>query len=266
MASFKIAFSNICQGLWYQGKKNETHVYSKYWPSAFQEQYLALQPDILCFAEAPLDDEQGNSQFVEAAAKSMGAVSWYTDLHEKSWLMEGKYYGTAIISKYPLDDYEVLKLQAPHIEADRPDGTHWILHSKSVQAATVHLPGQDVRLFNLHYFPLHYFSRSLGEPEFEPTRRQLVEYIQASQSMPALVAGDFNNDDDDLPAAFPELFKDNFLADAIQFGHEEFDETYNGRHQLDHVLYSPQGLVLTNAKIIRDKADHRGILAEFDLK
>jgi endonuclease/exonuclease/phosphatase (EEP) superfamily protein YafD len=264
MTKLRIAFSNISQGLWYQGKKNGTHVYSKYWPSAFKQQYLELQPDVICFAEAPLDDEQGNSAFIEDVAKSMGAASYFTDVHEKSWLIEGKWYGTAIISKYPLIDYGVLKMQAPHIEVDRPDGSHWVLHDKSIQAATIKTPNANVRLFNLHYFPFHYFNHTLNEPEFESTRRQLVDFVKADQTLPTIIAGDFNNDDDDLDVAFSELFQDDLLHDAIQFGPEQLDESYNGRHQLDHVLYSPKDLRLVRAEIIRDKADHRGILTEFE--
>lgn len=240
-------------------------VYGKYWPSAFKEQYLDLNPDVICFTEAPIDDEQGTSVFINDVAKTMGAADYFIDVHERSWLLEGKHYGAALIGKYPLIDYKVLKLQAPHIEADRPDGTHWVMHSKSIQAVTIHLPDARVRLFNLHYFPFHYFHRTLKDPEFEATRRQLVDFVRANQSLPSIVAGDFNNNDDDLVDAYPELFENDLLREAIEFGPEQFDENYNGKHQLDHILYSPKGLKLTYAEIVRDKADHRGILADFEL-
>jgi hypothetical protein len=80
------------------------------------------------------------------------------------------------------------------------------------------------------------------------------------------VVGDFNNDDDDLPVAFPELFERDTLAEAVQFGPEEFDDRYNARHQLDHILYTSEHLSLVGVEIIRDPADHRGIVAEFKTK
>jgi hypothetical protein len=83
MSTLKIVFANIYQGLLYEGKVGEKDIFSKYWPEAYAEQYAALNPDIICLAEAPMDDEDGNSRFVADFARQMGAVDYRTDVHAK---------------------------------------------------------------------------------------------------------------------------------------------------------------------------------------
>src|SRR5690349_23091942 len=121
MHTVKVVFANLCQGLVYEGKKRRKDVFSKYWPSTYTSQYTALHPDIICLAEVPLDDEHGNSTFLQSFAQAVGAVTCRTDVHEKSWLVEGKYFGTAILSRYELRDYRTIELPNPRLEVKRPD-------------------------------------------------------------------------------------------------------------------------------------------------
>jgi endonuclease/exonuclease/phosphatase family metal-dependent hydrolase len=266
MHTIKIAFANISQGLVYEGKKGRKDVFSKYWPSAYQSQYVALHPDIVCLAEVPLDDERGSSSFLQSFAQAMGAVSCQADVHEKSWLVEGKYSGNAILSRFELSDYHVIKLPNPRLEVDRPDGQHWVLHDKSAQSATVHVDGQAISLINLHYFPFFLFRRKLNDAELAPSRAALVELLHLGSGVPAIVAGDFNNNDDELEVAFPEFFQGGGLETAVRFGPEQFDKLYCGRHQMDHILYTPQVFSVLEGQIIRDASDHRGIFAELELR
>jgi endonuclease/exonuclease/phosphatase family metal-dependent hydrolase len=263
--TLRVVFANIYQGLIYEGKSEKKDVFSKYWPSLYQEQYAALEPDILCLAEVPLDDDHGNSVFLDSLGVAMGAASKYADVHDKSWLVEGKYYGNAIISKYRLTDYQIFKLPNPRLEVDRPDGQHWLLRDKSVQSAVVSIHGRPIRLFNLHYYPIHHFYRNISEPEFIPIRRAFIEQLHLDDTMPKLLTGDFNNNDEELELAFPELFADGALEIAVRFGREQLDSYYTGNHQMDHILYTPHDFTVVQSEIIRDASDHRGVLAVLEL-
>ncbi len=267
MASIKVVFANICQGLKYEGKKAHKDIFSKYWPSAYRDVYLPLDPDVVCLAEAPLEDEYGTSEFLMDFASAMGAVDYRADVHEKSWLVEGKYYGTAILSKFKLEKYETLALPNPRFEIDNPDGSHWILHDKTVQGATVRVGDVSVRLFNLHYFPFHRFNHNMNEPELRPSRTAFIKQLRLGDNVPTIITGDFNNANDHLDAAYPELFEEDALTDAVQFGPEQFDDYYGGGDfQLDHVLYTPRDFTMIDGQIIRDNSDHRGIAVELQLK
>lgn len=261
-----ILFANIYQGLWYEGKKDSKEVFSKYWPSAYTEQYAALGPDIICLAEAPLDTGSGDSAFIQQLAHAIGAEHTRTSVHDKSWLVEGKWYGNAIISRYPLNHYQDTPLPNPRFEYDQPDGAHWVLHDKPMQSATVRVGETDIRLHNIHYFPFQFFGHSLREPELQPSRQALVDQLELDRQQPTIVTGDFNNADDPLETAFPELFHDNALASAVTFGPDQFDDRYvGGNHQLDYILYSPRYFSASQSQIVRDRSDHRTILTHLEL-
>jgi endonuclease/exonuclease/phosphatase (EEP) superfamily protein YafD len=214
-----------------------------------------------------LDDEFGNSGFLAGLSEAMGASDYRADVHEKSWLVEGKYYGSAIVSNIILQEYGTLQLPNPRIEIDRPDGSHWILHDKTVQRAIICVEGVSVRLFNLHYFPFHRFNRNINEPEFKPIRTAFVEYLQLEDGMPTILTGDFNNADNHLRHSFPELFENDLLADAVQFESEEFHNYYNGnKFQLDHILYTSAHFSLASSRVIDDFSDHKGLVAEFQIR
>jgi endonuclease/exonuclease/phosphatase family metal-dependent hydrolase len=266
MVCVRVAFANICQGLKSEGKKNNTDVFSKYWPSAYRDTYLKLNPDIVCFAEVPFDDKHGNSSFLADFAADMKAADYKGDVHEKSWLMEDKYYGTAIITRFPLDSYQTLRLPNPRFEVDNPDGSHWIMHDKNVQSAIVRVGDLAVKLFNLHYFPFHRFKRNMNEPELKPIRTEFIKQLRLEENTPTILTGDFNNGHDHLESAYPELFDRDRLQDAVKFGAEDFIDYYpSDKYQLDHILYSPQNFTLLKSEVIHDNSDHRGIVADLQL-
>lgn len=267
MSSIKVIFANICQGLMYEGKKASKDVFSKYWPSAYRAIYLAVKPDIVCLAEVPLDDEFGNSRFLSDFADAMDAADYKADVHEKSWLVEGKFYGNAIISKFRLEEYATLKLPNPRFEIDQPDGSRWILHDKTVQGATIHVEDVSIRLFNLHYFPFHRFNHNMNEPELRPIRTAFIEQLRLKERLPTILTGDFNNADDDLRYAYPELFENGTLADAVQFGSAQFDDYYNGsKSQIDHILYTSQHFSVKSSQVIHDYSDHMGLAVELSIR
>jgi endonuclease/exonuclease/phosphatase family metal-dependent hydrolase len=267
VTSIKVAFANICQGLIYEGKKDKKDVFSKYWPSAYLEVYSAIDPDIPCLAEVPLDDASGNSKLVHDFSDAMNAADYRTDVHEKSWFVESKFYGTAIISKFEFKEYTTFKLPNPRFEMQQPDGAHWILHDKTVQGVTIQVDDTQMRLFNLHYFPFHRFNHNLSEPELEPIRTSFVDQLHLQDKVPTILTGDFNNAHADLALAYPELFQDDRLADAIDFRSEQFQEyCSNSSFQLDHILYDPRDFDARNGQVVKDYSDHNGLAAEFTFR
>lgn len=266
MPVLTVAFANICQGLICQGKKNDRDVFSKHWPSAYRDLYASIQPDVMCLAEVPMDDEQGNSKFLTEFSKQLGNFDFQADVHEKSWLIEGMYYGNAILSRYRLQDYRTLKLPNPRFEIDNPDGSHWVLHDKTVQGATISVGALPIHVFNLHYFAFHRFKHDMSEPELRPSRTAFVNQLRLADGHATIVTGDFNNGNNELEVAYPELFEDNLLTDAVKFGPDEIDEFYSSTHQLDHILYTKRDFMTVRTEVIRDGSDHRGVLAALALQ
>lgn len=265
MARIRVVFANICQGLKTEGRKNKREVFSKYWPSAYKDVYVPLQPDIVCFAEVPMS-EDGSSEFLRDFSEAMEAVDYRADLHERSWLVEGNYYGNAIVSKYAFKEYKTFKLPNPQFEVDNPDGSHWFLHDKTVQYATVEVAATPIRLFNLHYFPFHRFKHNMNEPELEPIRKAFIDQLRLEDDIPTILAGDFNNGNDHLSTAYPELFHDDKLVDSVRFGPEQFDDYYTSdKFQLDHVLYTMRSFAMLAGRVVRDPSDHRGIVVDLEL-
>lgn len=263
MKSLKIVSANIYQGLLYEGKLGQKDIFSKYWPEAYADLYAGYDPDIVCLTEVPLDDEQGSSRFITDFAARLGAHDFKTDVHDKSWLVSGKYYGNAIISKHTLSDYTTVVLPHPHLEVDRPDGAHWVLHDKTVQRAEITVQGTRFRLFNLHFYAYFMFGRNMNELEFKPSRQAFIDQLQLNDGTPIILAGDFNNGDDSLRRSFPELFENDMLTDAITFDKAQFDDRYVGApYQLDHILYSTGAFTVLDKTIIRDPSDHRGLYLE----
>jgi endonuclease/exonuclease/phosphatase family metal-dependent hydrolase len=262
----RVVFANICQGLISEGKKNSRDVFSRHWPSAYREVYAPLNPDIVCLAEAPIDDQCGRSQFLEDLARDLDGAHFQADVHERSWLVENQFYGSAIISKLKLETYSTFKLPNPRLEVDNPDGSHWVLHDKTVQCAIVNISDIPVRIFNLHYFPFHRFKKDINDPDLIPCRSALIRRLQLQDDCPTIVAGDFNNGNGNLRTSYPELFEDDRLTEAVEFGPDEFDDYYSGKYQLDHVLFTNRHFCATHTQIVRDSSDHRGILVDLEIK
>jgi endonuclease/exonuclease/phosphatase family metal-dependent hydrolase len=196
----------------------------------------------------------------------MGAADYKADALERSWLVEGVYYGNAIISKYSLEDYRSLQLPNPGFEVDNPDGSHWVLHDKTVQGATVRLDGTPVRIFNVHYFPFHRFKHNMNEPELRPIRTAFIKKLHLDDGAPTILTGDFNNGHAHLEAAYPELFGEGAFADAVKFAPSDFVNYYpSDEFQLDHILYTPRDFSVVNTEVVHDYSDHRGIVADLRL-
>jgi hypothetical protein len=89
-----------------------------------------------------------------------------------------------------------------------------VLHDKTVQSARFELAGTTIKLFNLHYFPYFLFERNMNEAEFAGSRASFLDQLKLEDKMPTVLVGDFNNGDDHLEVAYPELFDHGIISDA----------------------------------------------------
>ena len=264
MNKLKIVAQNLLQGMHLVDEVEKKKLFSKYWPSAYTEYYAKHKPDIVCFTEAPLDDKEGNSVFLDDFSEQLKLPHYKVYVNDASWLVEGKYYGMAILSRYEIENYESFNLPNPRLEVDHADGTHWIMHDKGAQKVTVEIGGKRINIFNLHYFPLFHFGRRIDEPEFHQIRADLAEILRPKKGEISIVAGDFNNKDVDLEKAFPEIFEGELLNTSVLFDGKEYPLYEGGETQLDHILYS-EGLKFLGGTVESNFSDHVGLTTEFEI-
>ena len=267
MPHIKLAFQNMYQGMHFAGKnENGVDIFYKYNPSAYIEYFKDHKLDFLCLAEAPLDTKDGQSLFLDALSTTLDLPHYEAYVNEKSWVVEGKYYGTVILSRYAIDEYETFNLPNPKLEADQPDGSHWVMHDKGAQKAKVTIDGHTVNIYNLHYFPFGHFGRRMEEEEFHPIRQELANIVKPQTDEVAIVCGDFNNRGLEIEVAFPELFDNNLLERTISF--IDFDESLArmaDKTQVDHVLIT-SGISLVKGQPECNYSDHCGISVELEIK
>jgi len=231
----KVLFANIFQGMIFSEKNSKREsLFTSWSPSKYLEYFKSYNPDICCFAEMTMDDEQGNSWVVDKMSKEL-ELPYYKNLAtEKSWIIEGKYYGLSILSKYPIESYEEIKLQNPKLEVIRPNGEHWLMDDKSIQKAILNINGKSINLFNLHGFPVHHFNRRINEVEFKPIRQE-ISNILLDSNYPTIITGDFSNDGIKIEDVFYELFENDKLRRTVFSNSENIDIHSN---QVDHILVS----------------------------
>ncbi len=259
MVTFKLISANIAQCFIFSGTTYGEQSFSQLAVDEYISYFKKNSPDILAVTELPLGDQQGNSEVGEQFSKALGLPYWKTYGNEPSWLRKGKYYGTAIFSKYPIQKYEVFALPNPRIEIDRPDGSHWVMHNKGAQKASILIGDTEVVLFNIHYFPFHHFNRKMNDPEFADAREKLVTIISKETAKPVIVTGDFNHLGLQLSEAFPELLdKDLFIPAIIS------KTTLVGLHnQTDHILFTSSKLTLVKSSADLFLSDHYSLSSVF---
>jgi hypothetical protein len=170
--------------------------------------------------------------------------------------------GMAVISRYPIIGQEELRIPSPGIEVVRANGDQWKMLDKGGQRVNLKIGDEVVSIINFSYFPFHHFNRRLDEPEFKGLRQQLIDILlSGGEENSTIITGDFNNKNIKLDVAFPELFTNDILAEAVQarstvVGYDE---------QLDHILYQPRFYEPMNQFVELNGSDHFAIGAELKL-
>ena len=265
--NMRILTYNILQGFVYSPHK---HTFN---PNAYIQFIKEQNPDIVFLNEVLIDTPNltpspKSSNFIETLLKNTSLNYAKVLSSEKSWiskqlLHKNKYYGLAIISKFPIEKYETLKLPNPKFEIDRPNGEHWILHDKFIQHAIIKFNKTPINLINLQFFPLHVFNKTFNDPAIKKAKTFLTNYLlKQANTLPTIIAGDFNNKNIPLSRAFPKLLNLQKLQEAIITK----TTSLHGTNQLDHILYTPKHLNVKNGQAIKHLSDHYALVVDLELK
>lgn len=235
----KVIFANMFQGMIYLRQEKGKQITDGCHPEKYIEYFVRQQPDILCLAETLADDAQGNSLFVTELSKACKLPYFYCLAGEKAWLAGGgKYYGLAVLSRFPIVNYSVEKLANPGLELTRPNGEHWVMHDKYIQKTVIEANHQKLSLFNTHLFPFQHFRRRFWDDEFKPYRDKWLRQLMPCDG-PAIICGDFNTVGISLEKAFPELFERG-LTNAVPFNGKDYQPRYAYDTQIEYLLVSPE--------------------------
>ena len=261
----KIIFANVIQGMHHIGyNEKKENLFVGFCPKKYVAYFAKEQPDILCMAECLFDTPDGKSAFVEDIAKQCGLPYYKNLVGEKAFFVEGKYYGLSICSKFPIEDYEVLKLANPKIETIRPNGDYWVMHDKYIQKAVVRV-GTDkkIQLINTHMFPFQHFNKHFWDEEFREYRAQWAEMLIPDDKK-ALVTGDFNTVGISIEKAFPELKIGEKLQSLVSYDGKKYQPVYPYDTQIEYILATID-FKLLSAKEEMLYSDHPFLIAEVEV-
>lgn len=197
------------------------------------EAILEVSPDIIGLEEVDVNcDRSGNIDEPAELARLAGYP--YYAFSKAINLGDGE-YGTAILSRYPIESFEVIPLESGN-------GEH-----RSVGHAVISVEGLELHALVTH---LSYESRSLRIDQMETIADMISEYPYY------VVMGDFNSFD---------------LADVIYLGGAYYvnrpDRSYTTFRRfdsaLDNIVVSSSFTELSSAISDRDCSDHKLLYAVF---
>jgi endonuclease/exonuclease/phosphatase family metal-dependent hydrolase len=258
-----IMYSNISGGLVFAGKTYGEMLFRKVSVDDYIDYYKQKNLDVLSLSEVHLEDKTHSEMVAHIAAKL--GMEHHTSLAlDNSHLDTSKKMGMAVLSHFPILRQEEFTLPSPKIEVDRPNGEHWVMLDKGGQRVYLDVDGQEVALVNFSYFPFHHFNRRVDEPAFTQLRQQLLHVLSDNPNgAPTIITGDFNSRGVPVRQAFPELFANDALRQAV-----DVPTTVIGydNEQLDHMLYQPQHFSASDGYAELNASDHLAIGATINLR
>lgn len=246
----------------YNEKKE--NIFAGFHPEKYIEYFRKENPDILCMAECLMDDTNGESEFVENIAQSCQLPYYRNLVGEKAFFVENKFYGLSICSRYPFNDYKILKLANPKIETIRPNGEYWIMHDKYVQKASLKInENKNVNITNTHMFPFQHFNKHFWDNEFAEYRNSWAKML-VTDSQTNIMCGDFNTVGISIDKAFPELQVGNKLNSLVSYDGKKYQPKYPYDTQIEYILAS-KDCKLISSKSEMLYSDHPFLIAEIDV-
>jgi endonuclease/exonuclease/phosphatase family metal-dependent hydrolase len=234
-------------------------------PQRFTESVRALDADVLCLQE--VDRNQSRSQHSDltaAAADAMGArehrfVAALSGTPGATWLAatgeeqpDAAAYGIALLSRYPVSGWQVLRLPpVPGRAPVRFSGRwrpEWVRDEPRVAVlAELDTPAGPLRVATTHLSFIRWWNlRQL---------RLLMRSLREGAA-PLVLTGDLNMDArraSDLTGLRP-------LATGLTFPADDPAE------QLDHILTDEPGLLTRHDEVVRlPLSDHRALVADVEL-
>ncbi len=257
-----IMYSNVSGGLVFAGQKYGEMLFSKVSLDSYINYFKGRAIDVLSLSEVHLEDKT-HSEMVARIAGELGLKHHASLALSESHLDSSKQLGMAVISRYPIISQEEFTIPSPKLEVDRPNGDHWVMFDKGGQRVYLDVDGTEVALVNFSYFPFHHFGRRVDEPDFKPLREELLHVLGDNpKHVPTIVTGDFNSRGVPVQQAFPELFVDDALRQAV-----DVPTTVIGydSEQLDHILYPPTFFSASESFAEVNASDHLAIGARLDI-
>lgn len=261
----KIIFANVIQCMIHCGyNEKKENIFAGLHPEKYVEYFKKENPDILCMAECLIDNDKGQSEFVENIARNCRLPFYKNLVGERAFFVENKFYGLSICSRFPFNDYKVLKLANPKIETIRPNGEYWIMHDKYVQKASLKINEKKiVNITNTHMFPFQHFNKHFWDNEFAEYRNSWAKML-VTDNKTNIMCGDFNTVGISIDKAFPELQVGNKLNSLVSYDGKKYQPKYPYNTQIEYIL-ATKDCKLVSSKAEMLYSDHPFLIVEIDI-
>jgi endonuclease/exonuclease/phosphatase family metal-dependent hydrolase len=202
----------------------------------------ALDPDLVALQE--IDSVTTRTGGVDQAAE-LGRLTGLKHLFGSFMPYQGGAYGMALLSRWPIDGSQNLRL---------PDGDE----PRTALSATVTSPrtGQSVRFVGIHFY------RTEDERLAQATR--LEAYLE-SDAIPTILAGDFNSTPG---SSVMSLLQKSW--EAVDKGRDRLTySSFDPVREIDFVLFNPRDrFAVLNQWLVDEPvaSDHRPVVVDFEIR
>lgn len=163
-------------------------------------------------------------------------------------------YGLAVFSRFPLEEPEAIALPAPDLTFSF-EGKTTHPTDRLLIGVKLEISGQRIQVYNTHlqaFFIINYSSDNF------PEQRNTVAAKLLQSKLPTIIGGDFNSAPGESTIEVIEgLGYRSVQKTAITWKRRPYI--------LDHLLYSPHLAVKQHWVIDTDAADHKILMAQFEL-
>lgn len=262
---FTFLFHNIAGGYDCRDMQSPHDIPKAYALDSYIAHYKQFSPDIVSLVEVHLENKDGSSQMVEEMSTALALPYCKSYSHSSSHIDKNKFLGTAILSKYPINQSRLIKLPNPHLTYRTPKGDLWNSHDKYVQESIVDFMGNMLQVRTFQGLPFHKFGQTLYDPDnprmHSLYRDNLSHILTNAIKIPTIIAGDFNTVGVDVNAAFPAM-NDNSLAEVIKA--PTMPKFYPGE-QPDNIFYTSSLLAKESSQVVHTLSDHEASVASFSI-
>jgi len=168
--------------------------------------------------------------------KNLGQFTGYYYKFAKAISYQGGEYGVGILSRYPIESFEIIRLYSGGKE------------QRVLSHAVININGFQVDFFNTH---LSYESRDIRDEQFKAVARKLADYQYF------ILTGDFNTSD---TAEFTVIAK-SFLVNP-----KKYVTFPGGKSHIDNIVLSENWAVIDSGTLEKGHSDHSMLWAEIKLQ